>query len=110
MATNTSNSEIISKDANTGGLGYSTPFPSAKGVHSHRWDGSNGHVTKNGGSITNISGMPAGYNGFPTLAQIGHGYDYCNCDIGAILVYNRALTDVEVGSVETYLNTKYAVF
>lgn len=35
---------------------------------------------------------------------------YFNVDIGAMLVYNAALSDSDVSSVFTYLNNKYSVY
>ena len=35
------------------------------------------------------------------------GTPFMDMDVAAVLIYDRALTDVERGDVETYLNTKY---
>ena len=51
-----------------------------------------------------------GYTGWATAGEIGHVYDYCNFDAGAILVYDSALSDADAIAIESYLNTKYGVF
>jgi hypothetical protein len=35
---------------------------------------------------------------------------FCVCDIAEIIIYNRALTTIERQQIESYLNTKYAIY
>src|SRR6185436_21030084 len=87
--------------------GYVTPFPSEKAIHMHRWNNGTGlHAWAKNGSSPGIYTLD-GYGGWPSLARIGHGQDFCHCNIGAIRVYNYALTDPEVAVVMDELNTKY---
>jgi len=71
-----------------------------KGVHMMRWnDATSQHRwKKNGGAITAFGNT--GYGGWPRTAEIGHGYDYCNFDCGAILIYDNALSDADCASVD----------
>ncbi len=109
LVTNTSNVEVLTK---WGDSIYGSPGPALpqKGVHMHRWNpsGSAHHRKKNGGAIGSYGSD--GYTGWPTAAEIGHCYDYVNADIGAILVYDNALSDGDAGTVEAYLNAKFPCF
>ena len=81
-----------------------------KGVHMMRWnDATSQHRwKKNGGAITSFGNT--GYGGWPRTSEIGHGYDYCNFDCGAILVYDNALSDADCASVESYFNAKFPCY
>jgi len=107
VITNTSDVVIITKYGGSG-VNYDYAGVPIKAVHMNRWNGSTQHFKKNGGAF--ISYATDGYASWSTLAHIGHGYDYCNCDIAAILVYDNALSDSDATTVETYLNTKYPCF
>jgi hypothetical protein len=49
-------------------------------------------------------------SGWPVATNLGNAYTPMNIDIGACLIYDRAVDDTEQTAIENYLNGKYAVY
>lgn len=72
----------------------------------------NGMVTRRNGAIVTQRNSAAGVI-IPRRLTVGcfnEASEYANADLAELLVFDRALSDVEVQAVETYLNTRYAVY
>jgi len=107
IVTNASDAEIVSKYSH--GL-YSTPFPSEKAIHMHRWNNlTSAHAWAMNGTAPAIYTLN-GFTGFPSVARIGRGQDYIHCYIADIKVYDYALTDDEVEVVTNQLNSRYSIY
>jgi hypothetical protein len=64
----------------------------------------------NGTQVHTVGGRTAPVASTRSVANIGRGYNdnsYFPGDIAEIVVYTRALSDVELGIVQNYLDTKY---
>jgi hypothetical protein len=73
------------------------------------FNGASSLMTKNGTQIL------SGNNGTTSLAamRLGARFDpsaHCNADLYEILIYNSALTTTQRQAVESYLNTKWALY
>jgi len=110
VATDATNTVILSR------YGAGFYFAPEKAIHMHRFGDASYAWSKNGSTpaLYTLDGYtigPGGVGGpWPSLAQIGHGYEFCNCLIGAIRVYNYALSNSEVAVVVDELNSKYPCF
>lgn len=82
--------------------------PRAKAIDVWRWDGTTATMRKNGSAQTVGSGT-AGY-GTVGNNNLGFPYGASGSDMAEVLVYNVSLSDGDVATVETYLNTKYTVY
>ena len=117
--TNSSNVLTLNRARNT--TNYIFPdtagsgFPTANGIIVWRYteSGPTIEAKKNSQSFLTANVDP-GFSGDLTDACIGRsgsaGFDFLNCDIGAVLVYDTPLSNGDVDSTFTYLNNKYAVY
>lgn len=107
VRTDASNAETKSE---YNGDTLATPFPSGPAICMVRYNhtGTIAHRRKNGAAISGFT--QTGNFGLTTLASIGRGYAFMNVDVGALLVYDNALSDSDAGTVFTYLNSKFAIY
>lgn len=52
----------------------------------------------------------SGYSTGATTGRIGNAYNPISCDIGEIIIYNLVLNSTQRQQVETYLNSRWAVY
>jgi hypothetical protein len=71
--------------------------------------GGNERLYFNNTQVSSVTGKPATITGVPSLGNLGRGFNSVGFigQIAEVLVYNRALTDVERQELHTYLKSKY---
>lgn len=117
--TNSSNAVTLNKAKSA--TNYNFPdtagsgFPTANGIAMWRYTASGPTIeAKKNSQVIASAATDPGFSGDLTDACIGRsgsaGFDFLNCDIGAVLVYDSALSDGDCGSVFTYLNSKFVVY
>jgi hypothetical protein len=79
-----------------------------KHISSWTWNGTVAAAKADG--VTKTTSSVDGGFGTSVPNNIGWHYQFTATKIAAILVYDRVLSDSEISSVETYLNTKYPCY
>jgi len=83
--------------------------PRVKAIDTWRWDGTTCTMRLNGAAQTVANGAGSGY-GHSGVDSIGGSYGFPGGDVAAVLVYDTNLSDGDILTVESYLNTKYPCY
>ena len=74
-------------------------------------DGENYEFRRNGSSVQSASNGGGFYSRSASyLGNDGSGGQPANVYLSELIVYNRVPTETEIGQIENYLNTKYAIY